>query len=161
MCPASTPSPRYSEEEKRIATEYLLSHRRNFTATVRELEYPATRGILRHWYLQYLKGHEISAHYQCRSSYSVEERERAVKYYIENHVSVKETVQTLGYPTNNTLYKWLKEDAPDVFYTRACHQQRSPTKMLSGRSKRSYDKPAASADSKECLRKDLYLAAFR
>lgn len=121
MCPASTPPPRYSEEEKRIAIEYLLSHRRNFTATVRELGYPTTRGILRRWYLQYLKRHKISAHYQGRSTYSVEERERAVKYYIENHVSVKEVVRTLGYPTNNTLYEWLKEDAPDVFYTRACH----------------------------------------
>ena len=43
MCSASTPYPRYSEEDQRIAIEYSLSHRRNFTAAIRDLRFPASR----------------------------------------------------------------------------------------------------------------------
>lgn len=117
----SSPAPCYTEEEKLKAIEYLLAHRRNFTATVRDLGYPTSRHVLRRWYRAYLKEHEVPAHYQGKSTYSLEEREHAVKYYIEHHISVKEAVRELGYPTQGTMYEWVKADAPDVFFARSCH----------------------------------------
>ena len=113
--------PKYTKEEMQRAVEYLIAHRRNYSETIRQLGYPASRGALRKWYLAYQKENNITAHYVGRSPYSIEEREYAVKYYVEHHVSVKQAIRDLGYPAQGVMYEWIKADAPDVFYTRACH----------------------------------------
>ena len=112
--------PKYTKEEMQRAVEYLIAHRRNYSETIRQLGYPASRGALRKWYLAYQKENNITAHYVGRSPYSIEEREYAVKYYVEHHVSVKQAIRDLGYPAQGVMYEWIKADAPDVFYTRAC-----------------------------------------
>ena len=90
--------PKYTKEEMQRAVEYLIAHRRNYSETIRQLGYPASRGALRKWYLAYQKENNITAHYVGRSPYSIEEREYAVKYYVEHHVSVKQAIRDLGYP---------------------------------------------------------------
>ena len=45
--------PRYTKEDMQRAVEYLIAHRRNFSETIRQLGYPASRGALRKWYVHF------------------------------------------------------------------------------------------------------------
>ena len=47
-------------------------------------------------------------------SYTVKQKEEAIRFYLNNGNSVKLTCETLGYPNTITLIRWLK-DALGVF----------------------------------------------
>ena len=98
----------YSEEQRKIAVQYYLSHNRSLKQTVENLGYPST-GRLRRWVLEDVP--EI----QQKSFYTLEQREKAVQYYLEHGNSIRETVEALGYPSLVQLRSWVLEYSPEQY----------------------------------------------
>lgn len=104
----------YSEEEKRKAVELYLKYGKKAATVIRELGYP-NRLSLRQWFYEYRdNGGNFKPHvWKSRnSSYSEEQIQTAVQFYIEHGKSLVYTCRTLGLPNRpQTLGQWIKKYA--------------------------------------------------
>ena len=98
----------YSNEQRQIAVKYYLEHNRSLTQTIEALGYPS-KSRLRRWVLEDVP--EIKS----KSLYTLEQRQKAVQYYIEHGNSIRETVEALGYPSPVQLRSWVLEYSPEKY----------------------------------------------
>ncbi len=76
--------------------------------TVRELGYPSRKMLVR-WYHETGRVHEG---YIKRPAYTSVQIKAAVNYYLEHGRNITRTIRAVGYPTRETLAKWIDKLAP-------------------------------------------------
>lgn len=104
----------YSREERIKAIELLIKYDMGYTDVVRELGYPDMHS-LRNWYKAYAEEKRTGIVQRIGlKRYSQEEKETAVKHYLEHGKSYARTKRILGYPCREYLKKWVKEIAPET-----------------------------------------------
>lgn len=114
----------YSWEARKKAVELYIKYGKSTSAVIYELGYPSRNG-LRRWYQEYMESEEHEDG-ECSCSrkprYTIEQKQGAVKNYIENGRNFSRTVKVLGYPTVQALHKWVEELSP--------YQRKIPPSML-------------------------------
>lgn len=100
----------YTYEQKKKAVDLFIQYDLSPAAVMHELGYPS-KGRLYKWYQEYKETGQISDGSKKNSGkYTKEQRETAVKYYLEHGKSISRTIRALGYPQKTTLCDWLNED---------------------------------------------------
>jgi transposase-like protein len=101
----------YSLEKWLNAVKLYFELGNNAALTVRRLGYPDVTSLA-HWIDEYQRDQSLHAR-KCRySKYSDNEKERAIRYYMENGKNILQTVKTLGYPSRPLLKTWIEEYDP-------------------------------------------------
>lgn len=103
----------YTLEDRMKAISLYLKWGRNSAAVRRELSYPSKKA-LRLWVKEYEIAGSLHDEYHPRKpKYSVEQKQAAVKHYLEHGRNLRQSMRTLGYPNKGTFRKWLDEAVPD------------------------------------------------
>ena len=105
----------YSREKRVKAVELYIKYDKSAADVIRELGYP-DRHTLRSWYGMYLKEQEtgvIHDRYMRASKFTEEQKETAVRHYLDHGRNYSRTVRLLGYPNRVTLRQWCLESAPE------------------------------------------------
>ena len=95
--------------KKKKAVDLFIKYDLSPAAVIHELGYPS-KNRLYQWYQEYISTGTLSDKKGRKSKYSKEQREAAVKYYLEHGKSVSKTIAALGYPKKSALCDWLNED---------------------------------------------------
>ena len=104
----------YSREKRMKAIELYIKYDKSAAAVIRELGYPS-RKLLPRWYKAYLIEQEtgiVRDRYSRSPKYSTEQKDAAIKHYLEHGRSLVRTIRALGYPCRDTLWEWCKEMVP-------------------------------------------------
>lgn len=113
----------YSSEKKKRAVKLYIRYNLSAATVIRELGYPESK-TLKHWYAAYQEGlmsGEDQLSKPFKSKYTEEQQHFAVEYYLNHGKCYRRTIRQLGYPTRDTLRKWVEEIAPNE---RKIHQRR-------------------------------------
>ena len=105
----------FTHEQRMAAIKRLIQNRFNYARTILELGYPKSTMALRNWYNEYRSTGEIHQKDDTERKYSKEQRQAAVRYYLENGHSITRTIKEIGYPSRQTLNQWLKEEIPETY----------------------------------------------
>ena len=98
----------YSYEERMKAINLYLQNGLKASKVIDELGYPE-RHMLHLWYKEYLENGDLHKEFVAKKKkYSEKQKETAVKFYLEHDHSLKETVHTLGYPSESMLKFWVR-----------------------------------------------------
>jgi len=101
----------YSYEERIRAVELYIKYDLSAADTIRELGYPSYKMLVR-WYREYQETGRLHESHNRTSLYSQHQMEDAVKYYLEHGRNISRTVRAVGYPSRETLTRWIDELAP-------------------------------------------------
>lgn len=127
----------YSYEQKMKAVELYIEYDHYAAAVRYELGYPKRNGTLLEWYREYMETGDLHEGYKPYiRKYTEEEREAAVRYFLENGRSYANTITQLGYPSYCYLRKWVKADVPEEERQRVPKVPRKPAVTLSPEEKR-------------------------
>lgn len=105
----------YSREKRMKAVELYIKYDKSAADTIRELGYP-NRQTLRSWYRMYLEEQEtgiLHDRYIRAPKFTEEQKQTAVRHYLEHGRSFQRTVRVLGYPSRETLRHWCRELVPE------------------------------------------------
>ena len=105
----------YSSEERGKAVELYIKYGESAAPVIRELGYPY-RHTLRSWYMMYLEEQKTGTshdRYTRAPKFTKEQKETAVRHYLEHGRNYSRTARILGYLSRETLRKWCAELAPD------------------------------------------------
>jgi len=103
----------YSLEDRQRAVDLYIKYHRSAADTVRELGYPS-KSTLKHWHREFIGAGELHGGYiQNKARYTDEQKEAAIRHYLEYGRSLTRTVGALGYPSKQGLRLWLDELAPN------------------------------------------------
>ena len=102
----------FTYEVRIKAVKLLIKYDMSYAQVIRELGYPE-RSTLRSWYKEYRANGDL--HQKCfkKSRFTLEEKQKAVKHYLEHGKCIRRTVRAFGYPSRPTLSKWIKQFAPE------------------------------------------------
>ena len=92
----------FSYEDKINAVKLLLKYDMSYAQVVRELGYPE-RSTLRSWYKEYHANGDLHRKLFKNNRFTSEEKQKAVKHYLEHGKCIRRTVRALGYPSRPTL----------------------------------------------------------
>lgn len=100
----------YPLEDRMKAVQLYLKYGRKSAPVVRELGYPG-RKTLRRWVAAYEATGSVGRRpYRGRPpKYTSEQREAAVRHYLEHGQNMSGTIRALGYPCRALLSRWLDE----------------------------------------------------
>lgn len=99
----------YSYEDRMKAINLYLQNGHKANKVIDELGYPE-RHMLHLWYKEYAESGDLHKEFAVkRKKYSEKQKETAVQFYLEHNHSLKQTVQTLGYPSESMLKYWVRE----------------------------------------------------
>ena len=115
----------YSIEKKEKAIELYIRYDLSAATVIRELGYP-DRKTLRQWYRDSL---ENNGEPRIRG-YTIEQQRNAVNHYLSFGKNYNRTVRSIGYPTRETLRKWVRELAPEECKTHKDHKQYTQTQKV-------------------------------
>ena len=105
----------YTYEQRKKAVELYIKYGFALRAVIRELGYPNCEQSIRNWYKEYReKDGELSQQYSSPNQYTAEQKDIAVKHYLEHGKCLSRTVRMLGYPCRQLLREWIKDTAPDA-----------------------------------------------
>lgn len=104
----------YTYEQRKKAVELYIKFGFSLRAVIRELGYPTSEQSIRNWYKEYQEKGELHQEYSSPNQYSIEQKEAAVKHYLEHGKCISRTVRMLGYPSRQLLREWIKVVAPDT-----------------------------------------------
>ena len=113
----------YSYEDRLKAVKLYIQYDKSYASVFRELGYPPSSHSIKLWYKEYQKNGDLHKSYSKTNKYSNEQRQAAIRYYVEHGRSKTRTVKALGYPTRQQLTEWIKQDIPDE--VRPCVKSRS------------------------------------
>ena len=102
----------YSYKAKIKAVKLLIKYDFSYSAVINKLGYPKSDNSLKKWFREYKAGNLPRA-YVRKDSYTAKQKKAAVKYYLEHGKCISRTCRKLGYPSRQTLIKWIDEIAPD------------------------------------------------
>lgn len=104
----------YTYEQRKRAVELYIQYGFALRAVIRELGYPTCEQSIRNWYKEYKEKGDVSKEYSSPNQYTSEEKQAAVKHYLDHGKCISSTVRMLGYPSRQLLREWIKEVAPDT-----------------------------------------------
>ena len=107
----------YSYEDRIKAVELYIKYDLCAADTVRELGYPNRKMLLR-WYKEYQETGELHEQFIRHPTYTPDQMQIAVNYYLEHGRSISRTIRAVGYPSRETLKGWIDELAPGKRKTR-------------------------------------------
>ena len=113
----------YSYEDRLKAVKLYIQYDKSYASVFRELGYPPSSHSIKFWYKEFIENGDLHKSYNKTNKYSNEQRQEAIRYYIEHGRSKSRTVKALGYPTRQQLTEWIKQDLPDE--VRPCVNSRS------------------------------------
>jgi len=104
----------YSREKRMEAVELYIKYGKSAAAVIRELGYP-DRKTLRMWYRKHIEEHKTGVlHRNIRTpKFTEEQKQAAVRHYLDHGLSYSKTSRALGYPNRETLRQWCRELVPD------------------------------------------------
>ena len=105
----------FSREERIKAVELYIKFNKSQTAVCRKLGYPKQPRTVKIWYGDYQKELKTGVLWTRRkkeTKYSKEQKEVAVKYFLEHGRNITKTVRELGYPSRELLRGWCEELSP-------------------------------------------------
>lgn len=103
----------YSYEDRMRAVELYLKLGKRLKATIRQLGYP-TKNSLKNWCREFEHSGELQRSYTPRrSKYTQEQKEVAVRHYLDHGRCLVFTRRALGYPCRQLLVAWLNELHPE------------------------------------------------
>ena len=103
----------YSYEERLKAVKLYIQYDRSYASVFRKLGYPPSSHSIKLWVKEYEQNGDLHKTYNKANKYSDEQRQAAIRYYVEHGRSKSRTVKALGYPTRQQLTEWIKQDLPD------------------------------------------------
>lgn len=102
----------YSYEDRIRAVELYIKLGKRVKATIRQLGYP-TKNALKGWFRQYERGLDLPKGYaRPKPKYSQEQKEVAVRHYLEHGRCIAATIRAQGYPGRASLVAWIEELHP-------------------------------------------------
>lgn len=102
----------YSYNDRMKAVQLYIKYNKNAAAVIRELGYP-NRHSLVNWYKEYINSNDLKKSRFRPEKYSEEQKEAAVKYYMEHGKCASQAMRVLGYPSRTLLKQWIKEHHPE------------------------------------------------
>lgn len=102
----------YAYEERIKAVKLYIKYEQCMVDTIRELGYPS-KNALKQWYKEYVQMGTLNEDKDRNQRYSKDQIKIAVDYYLEHGRSLSRTIRAVGYPTRETLTKWIDELAPN------------------------------------------------
>ncbi len=104
----------YSYEDRIRAVKIYIKLGKRLRATIRQLGYP-TKNSLIGWYREYERSQELRVGYsRPRQKYSDQQKQGAVKHYLDHDRCIASTMRALGYPGRELLTKWIDDLHPEV-----------------------------------------------
>ena len=106
----------YSRVKRTKAVELYIKYDKSAATVIRELGYP-DRHTLRSWYEMYLEEQKtgvVRDRYMRASKFTEEQKQTAVRHYLDHGRSYSRTVRVLGYSNRETLRQWCRELAPEA-----------------------------------------------
>ena len=101
----------YSREKRMKAIKLYIKYNKSSSAVRHELGYPS-RNMLQRWYERYqeeLKTGVTWDGYKAWQRFTKEQKDVAVRYYLEHGKNISQTVKILGYPSRPILQRWCEE----------------------------------------------------
>ena len=106
----------YTYKDRIKAVRLYLKLGTRLGATIRKLGYP-TKNTLIGWYRGYLANQDLKAGYhRSWRKFSVEHKQAAVKHHLDHGLCMSFTLRDLGYPSRETLTRWMVGRAPTVLH---------------------------------------------
>ena len=87
----------YSYEDRLKAVKLYIQYDKSYASVFRELGYPPSSHSIKLWYKEYQKNGDLHKSYSKTNKYSNEQRQAAIRYYVEHGRSKTRTVKALGY----------------------------------------------------------------
>ena len=104
----------YLYEDRIRAVKLYIKLGKRTGPTIRQLGYP-TKNALKSWHREYEHSRDLQVGYvRSRQKYSDEQKQAAVKHYLDNDRCIASTMKALGYPCRGTLTVWIDELHPQV-----------------------------------------------
>ena len=102
----------YSYEDRIRAVELCIKLGKRVRATIRQLGYP-TKNALKGWCREYEQRHDLAKRYaRPKPKYSQEQKDAAVRHYVDHGRCIAATMRALGYPGRASLTAWVHELNP-------------------------------------------------
>lgn len=103
----------FSYEQRMKAVQLYIKYNRHCAPVLRELGYPKNRHSILNWYKEFTASHDLHEQLVRKTKYSMEQRQKAITYYLEHGKNISDTIKALGFPSRNLLRSWIREDVPD------------------------------------------------
>ena len=104
----------YSYEDRIRAVKLFIKLGMRPKATIRQLGYP-TKNALIGWYRAFIKESDLQAGYiRSIQKYSTDQKQAAVRHYLDHDSCIAGTLRALGYPCRATLVGWIEELQPGI-----------------------------------------------
>ena len=98
----------YSYEDRIRAVKLYIKLGKRLMATIRQLGYP-TKNALIGWYREYERSENLRVGYsRSGQKYSDQQKQAAVKHYLDHDRCIASTMRALGYPGRELLQFALK-----------------------------------------------------
>ena len=102
----------YSYEDRIKAVELYIKYDLCAADTVRELGYPNRKMLVR-WYKEYQETGDLHKKFIKHPTYTSDQMQVAVNYYLEHGRSITRTIRAIGYPSRDTLKEWIDKLIPE------------------------------------------------
>ena len=104
----------YLYEDRIRAVKLYIKLGKRTGPTIRQLGYQ-TKNALKSWHREYEHSRDLQVGYvRSRQKYSDEQKQAAVKHYLDNDRCIASTMKALGYPCRGTLTVWIDELHPQI-----------------------------------------------
>jgi len=104
----------YSYNDRIRAVELYIKLDKRVRATIRQLGYP-TKNALKSWHREYERRLDLPKGYaRSKPKYSQEQKETAVRHYLDHGRCIAFTIKALGYPVRESLRSWIHGLHPEL-----------------------------------------------
>jgi putative transposase len=116
----------YSYEDRIRAVELYIKLGKRVRATIRQLGYP-TKNALKGWWREYEHRRDLAKGYtRPKPKYSQQQKDAAVRHYVDHGRCIAATMKALGYPGRASLTAWVHELNPGLSMRVVGSAQRTP-----------------------------------
>ena len=102
----------YSYEERMRAVQLYIKYEHSLATVMRELGYPSHQALLK-WYREFIRDGDLKKKSASNQKYTDEQKEIALKHYLEHGKCIARTARVLGYPSRQRLQNWVDDAFPD------------------------------------------------
>lgn len=99
----------YTKEQKLKAINLFYQYNRAWVAVIRDLGYPSL-GALKSWIKNYETDPLLIEKPEKKPKFTTKQQKVAIDYYFDHGQFITKTIHALGYPSKQTLRKWLRTD---------------------------------------------------
>lgn len=103
----------YSYEDRMRAVLLYIKYGKRTAPVIRELGYPSRKNLPR-WYRAYVQMGDLPRRSRPKPRYTPEQKEAAVRHYVEHGSSLARCCKALGYPSRDVLAAWINELRPGL-----------------------------------------------